>query len=230
VVVLFRVLDGSLKKGDRIRIYSSGRECEVMKLGVFSPESVEVAQFGPGEVGFLCANMKELSDAPVGDTVTKADRPTDTPFPGFKKVKPMVFSGLYPVEPNEYEMLKWTLMKLQLNDRRLNLRAREPPRPWASASAAASWALAHSRIIQVAAGARVPARLITTAALGHLQGGHHRRPALADRTTRGLLPDPSYHRGPVRALTRGLEIHVPNDLVGNVLGLVARKSAASRRT
>ncbi|HBA54478.1 MAG TPA: elongation factor 4, partial [Syntrophorhabdus aromaticivorans] len=116
VVVLFRILEGTLRLGERIQIFSTKRSFEVTKLGAFSPEPVEFKEMGPGEVGFLCAAMKELGDAPVGDTVTKPENPTPEPFPGFKTVKPMVFAGLYPVEPSEYEPLKVALEKLHLND------------------------------------------------------------------------------------------------------------------
>lgn len=95
---------------------STGKKYEVIRLGVFSPEAVDINQLGPGEVGFLCANIKELKDARVGDTITHPKKPTPKPFPGFKKIKPMVFCGLYPVDPGEYEDLKFALEKLQLND------------------------------------------------------------------------------------------------------------------
>jgi len=102
VTVLFRMLEGRIAKGQRIRIQSTKRDFDVTHLGAFSPEPVALKELGPGEVGFLCASMKELSDAPVGDTITDAKRP--------------VFCGLYPVEPAEYEPLKAALEKLQLND------------------------------------------------------------------------------------------------------------------
>ncbi|HAS88338.1 MAG TPA: elongation factor 4, partial [Desulfovibrio sp.] len=116
VVVLFRILDGTLKKGDKIQIHSTGRTFDVTTLGVYTPEPQKAKELAAGEVGFLCASMKELNDAPVGDTVTLAADPVEEPFPGFQEVKPMVFCGLYPVEPAEYEPLKAALEKLQLND------------------------------------------------------------------------------------------------------------------
>jgi GTP-binding protein LepA len=107
---------GTIRSGQRIQFFSNKKSFESTKLGVFSPDAVEALELGPGEVGFLCAAIKELKDARVGDTITTADNPTTTPFPGFKKVKPMVFCGLYPEEPAEYEPLKNALEKLQLND------------------------------------------------------------------------------------------------------------------
>jgi len=116
VVVMFRIIDGVLTKGQRIQIFSTKKTYEVTRLGAFSPEPVVFDTMGPGEVGFLCANLKNLADAHVGDTITTADNPTTSPFPGFKLIKPMVFCGLYPTEPGEYEVLKVSLEKLQLND------------------------------------------------------------------------------------------------------------------
>ncbi|MDP3430156.1 MAG: translation elongation factor 4, partial [Desulfomicrobium sp.] len=116
VVVLFRVLEGRIKNGQRVQMCATGKKFEVTKLGVFSPEPMDIKELAAGEVGFMCAAMKELKDAQVGDTITDPDNPTDSPFPGFKTIKPMVFCGLYPVEPAEYDTLKSSLEMLQLND------------------------------------------------------------------------------------------------------------------
>ncbi|MBU1228423.1 MAG: translation elongation factor 4 [Proteobacteria bacterium] len=220
VVVLFRVLDGTLKKGEKIRIFSSGKEFEVMKLGVFSPESVEVPDFGPGEVGFLCANMKELSDAPVGDTITKAENPTKTPFPGFKKVKPMVFSGLYPIEPNEYEMLKVALEKLQLNDAAFSFEP-ETSKALGFGFRCGFLGLLHIEIIQERLEREFQARLITTApSVIYKVKTTDGRELQIDNPS--LLPDPS-HIAELHEPYAKVEIHVPNDFVGNVLGLCEEK-------
>ena len=116
VVILFRVMDGRARVGDTVRLMSTGKEYEVLRLGVFSPEAKDVPQLQAGEVGFLCGSIKALGDAKVGDTITLADNPADAPVPGFKDVKPMVFCGLYPTESEDYENLKAALEKLQLND------------------------------------------------------------------------------------------------------------------
>ncbi len=116
VVVLFRVMDGTISLGDRIRMMSTGAEFEVTRLGAFSPGPIDFRTFGPGEAGFLCASIKILTAAKVGDPVTQAATPAASPLPGFKEVKPMVFCGLYPVDAAEYEVLKTALEKLRLND------------------------------------------------------------------------------------------------------------------
>ncbi len=120
VVTLFRVVDGKISIGDKIRLMSTGREYEVLRLGVFSPEAVDVESLGAGEVGFLCGSIKEIGHARVGDTITGVSRPASEPVAGFSEVKPMVFCGLYPSESADYENLKNALQKLQLNDSALS--------------------------------------------------------------------------------------------------------------
>jgi GTP-binding protein LepA len=116
VVILTRVIDGSLRPGLKIRLMSTGQDFEVEQLGVFTPKSVPVESLGVGEAGFLVANIKNVADAKIGDTITETARPTSTPFPGFKELKPMVFAGLYPVEASQYPELREALEKLRLND------------------------------------------------------------------------------------------------------------------
>jgi GTP-binding protein LepA len=94
----------------------TGQEFQVDQLGVFSPKPVPVTELGVGEAGFMVANIKNVADAKIGDTITDVGRPTDAPFPGFKELKPMVFAGLYPVEGSKYAELREALEKLRLND------------------------------------------------------------------------------------------------------------------
>jgi GTP-binding protein LepA len=116
VVILARVIDGSLRPGLKIRLMATGQEFEVEQLGVFTPKPMPVESLGVGEAGFLVANIKNVADAKIGDTITETARPTETPFPGFKELKPMVFAGLYPVEASQYPELREALEKLRLND------------------------------------------------------------------------------------------------------------------
>ena len=111
-VVMMRVFDGTVAKGERIRMMYSGRSFEVTRLGVFAPVATEVGQLSAGEVGFLMAGIKEVSETRIGDTITLDDRPVTEPLPGFKPMKPMVFSGLYPTEANQYQSLRDALEKL----------------------------------------------------------------------------------------------------------------------
>jgi GTP-binding protein LepA len=116
VIVLVRVIDGTLKAGMKIRLASNGETFEVEKVGVSTPKMQEIDQLSVGEVGFVVANIKKVSDTKIGDTITEDARPTAVPLPGFQEIKPMVFSGLYPIEPNQYEALRDALEKLRLND------------------------------------------------------------------------------------------------------------------
>jgi GTP-binding protein LepA len=116
VVIVVRVIDGVLKPGMKIRLMAEGQDYESLQVGIFTPKAVEVEELGVGEVGFLVANIKKISDAKIGDTITETGRPALEPFPGFKPLKPMVFAGFYPVEGHEYPELRDALEKLRLND------------------------------------------------------------------------------------------------------------------
>jgi len=116
VVMLVRVVDGCLKAKDRIRLMSTGAVHLCEQVGIFTPKSQPRPELSAGEVGFIISGIKELKAAKVGDTVTLADRPATEPLPGFKEIKPQVFAGLYPVEANQYDGLRESLEKLQLND------------------------------------------------------------------------------------------------------------------
>jgi GTP-binding protein LepA len=115
VMILVRLIDGELTKGTKIRFQSTGRIYEVSTLGVFAPKAREVQRLGPGEVGFVSANIKDIVQAKIGDTVTLADTEVE-PLPGFQEVKPMVFAGLYPIITEDYENLRDAVAKLRLND------------------------------------------------------------------------------------------------------------------
>ncbi len=116
VIVLFRVIDGILKKGTKIRFFNTGREYLVETIGVNRPRPTPIGELGPGEVGFLTASIKTVADVEIGDTITDATRPVSEPLPGFQEVKPMVFAGLYPIDSAQYEDLRDAMEKLRLND------------------------------------------------------------------------------------------------------------------
>lgn len=116
VIPYLRVMDGTIKKGMKIRMMATGAEFEVTEVGVFCPAPVITDELKAGEVGFIAASIKNIKDCRVGDTVTDADRPADKPLPGYKKVTPMVFCGLYPVDNADYDDLRDALDKLSLND------------------------------------------------------------------------------------------------------------------
>ncbi|NLU42305.1 MAG: elongation factor 4 [Firmicutes bacterium] len=115
-IAYIRVVDGAIRRGMKIRMMASGREFEVTEVGVFKPSMETVDSLVAGEVGFVAAGMRDVKDCQVGDTITDAHAPAESPLPGYRKVKPMVFCGLYPSENSDYEALRQALEKLQLND------------------------------------------------------------------------------------------------------------------
>lgn len=116
VVSLVRVFDGSLRQGAKIRVMSTGRDFQTDQVGIFTPKRVPRRVLEAGEVGYVVAGIKDIDGAPVGDTLTDAVRPAQTPLPGFTAVKPNVFAGLYPVDSSDYEAFRDALSKLRLND------------------------------------------------------------------------------------------------------------------
>ncbi|WP_169567186.1 translation elongation factor 4 [Sneathiella limimaris] len=116
VVVLFRVRQGVIKKGQRIRLMETGAAYPVDRVGVFTPKGLLVDELGPGEIGFMTAAIKEVADTNVGDTITDDRKPADAPLPGFKPNQPVVFCGLFPVDSADFTELKASLAKLRLND------------------------------------------------------------------------------------------------------------------
>ena len=220
VVVLFRIFDGYMEQGQDILMMNTGKSFEVSQLGVFSPNPLQVDWLGPGEVGFLFANIKDLKDARVGDTITSLNRPAAAPCPGFKKVQPMVFCGLYPTEPAKYEPLKKALERLQLNDTAL---AFEPETSQALGFGfrCGFLGLLHMDIIQERLEREFQAELIATAPSVVYQV----------QTVKGqTLPVDNPSHLPLAAEIQEvaepfvrMEIHVPNDYVGNVLKLCEDK-------
>lgn len=116
VIVLVRIFDGRVRAGTKIRLMRTGKDLEVSEVGVFLPKMKAVEELSSGEVGYIIAGIKNVSDTKIGDTITEANNPATEPCPGYKEIKPMVFSGLYPIETHQYADLKDALEKLKLND------------------------------------------------------------------------------------------------------------------
>src|SRR6218665_1365707 len=225
VVTLVRVLEGTLKLKQKIKLWSNNKVFEVQELGVFNPFSRPVTQLIAGEVGVLVANVKELQDAKVGDTVTEELRPTDAPFPGFKEVKPMVFSGIFPVDSAEYEGLRDALGKLKLNDAAFTY---EPESSTALGFGfrCGYLGLLHMEIVQERLEREYNLSLITTA------------PSVVYRITDSqggvLLVDTPAKLPPVQKIAKFEEpiltcnIHVPNDYLGAVLKLCQERRGVQK--
>ncbi len=127
VVSYVRMVSGTIRKGDRLRLFSTGLETEVKDLGCFRPQMVNTDSLAPGEVGFIVTTIKTPSDILIGDTLTGVQSPCEAPLPGFQQIHPMVFSGIYPCDTRDYEQLKYSLAKFQLNDSALTVQAENSP-------------------------------------------------------------------------------------------------------
>ncbi|WP_141619017.1 translation elongation factor 4 [Myxococcus sp. AB036A] len=225
VVTLVRVLEGTLKLKQKIKLFSNNKVFEVQELGVFSPFSRPVPQLIAGEVGVLVANVKELQDAKVGDTVTEESRPTEEPFPGFQEVKPMVFSGIFPVDSADYENLRDALAKLVLNDSAFTY---EPESSTALGFGfrCGYLGLLHMEIVQERLEREYNLNLITTA------------PSVVYRITTNkgetLLVDNPAKLPPVQHIEKFEEpiltchIHVPNDHLGAILKLCQERRGVQK--
>src|SRR5699024_1067617 len=116
VVLNIRVMEGVLRPGDRMKLMSNGKEFEVVEVGIFSPSPIQRDFLMAGDVGYVTANIKTIQDTRVGDTITLANNPTEEALPGYRKLNPMVYAGLYPVDSSDYNDLRESLERLQLND------------------------------------------------------------------------------------------------------------------
>jgi len=225
VVVLFRVMDGAVKRNDMVRLMSTGKEYEVLRLGVFSPESTDVTELHAGEVGFMCGSIKELGDARVGDTLTLVDNPATTPVPGFKEVKPMVFCGLYPTESDEYENLKTALEKLQLNDAAFTFEP-ETSQALGFGFRCGFLGLLHMEIIQERLEREFEVSLIATApSVVYKIDTQDGKTLEIDNPSN--LPDPTKIRELYEPYVT-MDIHVPNEYVGNVMKLCEEKRGTQK--
>jgi GTP-binding protein LepA len=221
VVMLVRVMQGSLKPRDKILLMVTGATYNCEQVGVFTPKSVARDSLSAGEVGFIIAGIKELKAARVGDTVTLATRPAAAPLPGFKDVKPQVFAGLYPVEANQYEALRDALEKLKLNDASLHY---EPE--VSQALGFGFLGLLHMDIVQERLEREYDMELITTAPTVVYQV-LLRDGTLLEIENPSKLPDLS-HVEEIREPIITTTILTPQDYVGPVLTLCTEKRGVQK--
>ena len=224
-VVMMRIFDGTVRKGTGIRMMSSGRAFEVTRLGIFSPGPVEVTELRAGDVGFLMAGIKEVAETRIGDTVTNDDRPAAQPLPGFKPMKPMVFSGLYPTDPGQYQGLRDALEKLRLNDSSFTYEP-ETSQALGFGFRCGFLGLLHMDIVRERLEREFALSLITTAATVV-----YRVVTLAGNT---LLIDNPVKLPPDSAIDRIEEpiiqaaLHLPQEFLGNVLKLCEEKRGTQK--
>lgn len=216
VVMLVRVFEGTLSLKQKILLWSNKKRFEVQELGVFSPFSLPVQQLIAGEVGVLVANVKEIHDAKVGDTITEDARPTAEPFPGFKEVKPMVFSGIFPIDPGDYENLRDALTKLRLNDSAFNYEP-EVSTALGFGFRCGYLGLLHMEIVQERLEREYLLSLITTAPSVVYKVFTHQGEQLFIDNPAKLPPTQNVEHLEEPILT--CHIHVPNDYLGAVFKL-----------
>jgi GTP-binding protein LepA len=224
-VVTLRIFDGTLRKGTKIRMMSSGRVFEVSRIGIYAPGPVEVAEMKAGEVGFLMAGIKEVKETRVGDTITADDRPAREPLPGFKPMKPMVFSGLYPTDANQYQGLRDALEKLRLNDSSFTFEP-ETSQALGFGFRCGFLGLLHMDIVRERLEREFALSLITTAATVVYQ--------VMTMTGEVLLIDNPVKLPPESNLERIEEpviqatIHLPQEFLGGVLGICEEKRGTQK--
>jgi GTP-binding protein LepA len=225
VVMLVRVVDGALRPKDKILLMFTQGAYLCEQVGVFTPKAETRAQLAAGEVGFIIAGIRELSAARVGDTVTRADRPTQAALPGFKEIKPQVFAGLYPVESNEYDALREALEKLRLNDASLRYEP-ETSQALGFGFRCGFLGLLHLEIVQERLEREYDMSLITTAPTVVYQV-QMRDGTVIEIENPSKLPDPSKFaeiREPIITAT----IILPHDYVGPVITLCNQKRGVQK--
>ena len=225
VIILVRVIDGTLKKGEKIKLMATGGTYEVIKVGAFSPKPVELPQLSAGEVGFVVAGIKVVDDAKVGDTITHLHNPAETALDGFQEVQPMVFSGLYPIDSADYDSLRDALEKLRLNDAAFSF---EPENSLALGFGfrCGFLGLLHMEIIQERLEREFGVELITTAptVVYHVTTT---KGEMLEVESANMLPDIQFIAKIDEPFVLA-SIHVPNDYVGAVLKLCIEKRGIQR--
>ncbi|MEW5320676.1 translation elongation factor 4 [Geobacillus thermoleovorans] len=220
VVAYVRVVDGTVKPGQRIKMMSTGKEFEVTEVGVFTPKQKVVDELTVGDVGYLTASIKNVKDTRVGDTITDADRPAAEPLPGYRKLNPMVFCGMYPIDTARYNDLREALEKLQLNDAALHFEP-ETSQALGFGFRCGFLGLLHMEIIQERLEREFHIDLITTAPSVvykvHLTDGTE-----VDVDNPTNMPDPQKIDRIEEPYVKAT-IMVPNDYVGPVMELCQGK-------
>jgi GTP-binding protein LepA len=224
-VVMMRIFDGRLRKGTKIRMMSSGSVFEVTRVGVYAPAPVEVAEIKAGEVGFLMAGIKEVKETRIGDTITDDEWPASEQLPGFKPMKPMVFSGLYPTDANQYQGLRDALEKLRLNDSSFTFEP-ETSQALGFGFRCGFLGLLHMDIVRERLEREFALSLITTAATVVYRISTRMGETLFIDNPVKLPPESDIEEieEPVIQAT----IHLPQEFIGGVLGICEEKRGTQK--
>lgn len=220
VVMLVRIVNGTLKPKEKIQLMATGATYPVEQVGVFAPKSASRAELSAGQVGFVIAGIKELHAAKVGDTVTHAGKPAPAPLPGFKEVKPQVFAGLYPVEANQYDALRESLEKLKLNDASLQYEP-EVSQALGFGFRCGFLGLLHMEIVQERLERQFDMDLITTAPTVVYEV-LQRDGTLTMVENPSKMPEPSKIEE-IREPIVTVNLYLPQDYVGAVITLCTQK-------
>ena len=223
VVMLVRVVNGTLRPKDKVLLMATGAQHLVEQVGVFSPKSVQRDELTAGQVGFVIAGIKELKAAKVGDTITTMTRRAEAPLPGFKEVKPQVFAGLYPVESNQYEALRESLEKLRLNDASLQFEP-EVSQALGFGFRCGFLGLLHMEIVQERLEREFDMDLITTAPTVVYQVQQRDGTVLTVENP-AKMPDPSKIEAILEPIVT-VNLYMPQDYVGSVMTLCTQKRGA----
>ena len=220
LICYVRIFNGSLKPGQSVLMMRNGTTTQAKEVGIFTPHMQETEALNAGEVGYVVTHLKTLTDIKIGDTITLCQRPAPEPLPGYKEIKPMVFSGLYPLDTKDYERLKTGLFKLQLNDASLTFQS-ESSTALGFGFRCGFLGLLHMEIIQERLRREYDLDLIATypSVVYHVH--------LTDGTNLDVdnplrLPEPSFINY-IEEPTIKASIHIPNESIGNILDLVREK-------
>jgi GTP-binding protein LepA len=220
VVMLVRIVNGTLRPKDKIKLMATGAQYPVEHIGVFTPKSKNLEELSAGQVGFIIAGIKELTAAKVGDTVTLATKPAQAPLPGFKEVKPQVFAGLYPVEANQYDALRESLEKLKLNDASLQYEP-EVSQALGFGFRCGFLGLLHMEIVQERLEREFDMDLITTAPTVVYEVVQADGSIIMVENP-AKMPDPSRIEE-IREPIVTVNLYMPQDYVGSVITLCTQK-------
>jgi len=227
VISYARVFSGTIKAGEMMSLMSTGQRSEVKEVGVFRPGMEKIAELGPGDIGYIISSIKSTDDIKIGDTVTHANKPATDMLPGYKEVRPMVYCGLYPLESDDYEKLKVALGKLRLNDSAL-IYSTESSVALGFGFRCGFLGLLHMEVVQERIRREYDVEIIST------------YPSVVykvKKTTGDIievdnpinLPDPSSMEE-ISEPTIKAQIHIPNEFMGDMLGLVMEKRGSCDHT
>lgn len=220
VMISVRIFDGEVKVGEKIRFIASGSDYEVIELGINSPKEIKKDKLSAGEVGWISASIKNIQDIQVGDTITLTNDPTPEPLPGYKKQKPVVFSGIYPIDSAKYNDLREALEKLQLSDSSLEFEP-ETSQALGFGFRCGFLGLLHMEIIQERLEREYNLELIATApSVVYEVIKTNKEKIIVENPTK--LPEPQVIEKILEPYVKA-NIMVPTDYVGNIMDLCQKK-------